>query len=209
MPTIVLVRHGQTDLSRADYFCGTTDPPLDAVGREMAEAVAARAARERWAALHASPLLRARETAEAIGRWIGLPVQIEPDLREMAYGAWEARRAADVRHSDSARYQEWVASPATVTPPGGGESGESVAARAVPVIEAIARRHAGGGVLIVSHKTTIRLVICSLLGVDLNLYRVRIAAPVASFAAIEFKESGPLISLLGDTSHLPPHLRGG
>jgi len=207
MSTIFLVRHGQTDLSRADHFCGTTDPPLDAAGREMAEAVAARAAREKWAALHASPLQRARETAEAVARRIGLPVRIEPDLREIAYGAWEGRRAADVSQSDARRYQEWVARPAAVTPPGG-ESGESVAARAVPAIEAIASRHARGAVLVVSHKTTIRIVICSLLGIDLNLYRARIAAPVAGFTVIEFRESGPFLSLLGDTSHLPENLRG-
>jgi len=206
MSTVFLVRHGRTELSRADYFCGTTDPPLDESGREMAEAIGARASCQKWAAVYASPLLRARQTAEVIADKIGLPVHIEPDLRELAYGEWEARRSAHVRRDDAERYRQWAASPGTVKPPGG-ETGESVAARAVPVVEAIARRHAGSAVIVVSHKTTIRLVICSLLGLDLGLYRARIAAPLASIAMVEFRESGPFLRLLGDTSHLPAHLR--
>jgi probable phosphoglycerate mutase len=206
MPTVVLVRHGQTDLSRSDYFCGTTDPPLNAIGREMADAVAARTARDTWVALYASPLLRARQTAEAVARRTGQQVRIEAGLREIAYGEWEAQRAADVRRTDRARYDAWAASPGAVAPPGG-ETGEAIAARARPVIEAIVRRHPDGTVLVVSHKATIRIVICCVLGIDLNLFRTRIGAPVASFAAIDFRETGPLVTLLGDTSHLPAHLR--
>lgn len=206
MPTIVLVRHGHTDLSYADYMCGTTDPPLCAAGVEMAEAVAMRAARDQWVALYASPLLRARQTAEVVARRIGLRVALEPDLRELAYGEWDGRRASDVRRSDPERYHEWVEAPGTVAPPGG-ESGAAVVARAIPAIEAIVRRHPEGKVLLVSHKATIRLVICALLGIDLDLFRARIGAPVASFATVEFRETGPLITGLGDTSHLPAHLQ--
>jgi len=206
MATIVLVRHGQTELSRDDYMCGTTDPPLCEVGLEMATAIAERAAQDHWVAVYASPLLRTRQTAAPVAQRIGLPVQLEPGLREIAYGQWESRRASEVRAADAERYLRWVERPGSVAPPGG-ETGEDIVARALPAIERIVERHPDGNVLVVSHKATIRLLLCAFLGIDLNLYRSRIAAPVASLAVVEFRDTGPLVLALGDTSHLPPHLR--
>lgn len=210
--TIVFVRHGHTALSLDDYMCGTTDPPLSASGVEMADAVgdavAARAADGRWAALVASPLLRARQTAEAIGRRIGLPVTIEPGIREIAYGAWDGRRAGEVRRADPAAFARWAAHPATIAPPGG-ETAAAVAARAVPCIETLARRHAGDNILVVSHKSTIRIVLCALLGIDLDCFRTRLGAPVGSLTTVEFRDTGPFLRGLGDLSHLPAHLRAG
>jgi probable phosphoglycerate mutase len=206
MATITFVRHGHTELSANDYMCGTTDPPLCEAGREMAVAVAERAARDTWVALYASPLLRTRQTAAPIQQRLGLPIQLEPDLREIAYGAWDGRRLSEVRATDPAGYRRWVERPGSVAPPGG-ESGEDVVARALPAIKRIIEQHPRGNVLVVSHKATIRLLLCTFLGVDPNLYRARIAAPVASFAVVEFRDTGPLVLCLGDTSHLPPHLR--
>jgi probable phosphoglycerate mutase len=206
MSTVVLVRHGHTELSTADHMCGTTDPPLCTTGWEMAEAVAVRAEGERWAALYASPLLRTQQTAEPVARRTGLPVALEPELREISYGEWDGRRLPDVRAADPERFRAWVERPGDVAPPGG-ETGRAVAARAVRAVEAVVARHPGERVMVVTHKTVIRLVICVMLGVDLNLYRVRIAAPVASFTTIEFGETGPLVACLGDTSHLPRRLR--
>jgi probable phosphoglycerate mutase len=206
MTTIVLVRHGHTDLSLADYMCGTTDPPLCAAGVEMADAVAERVARERWVALYASPLLRTRQTAEPVGRRLGLPLRVESDLREIAYGEWEGRRLSEIRAADGERLRRWVERPGTTAPPGG-ESGAAVVARARPAVERILEKHPEGNVLVVSHKSTIRLLLCAWLGIDLDLYRARIAVPVASLSAVEFRDSGPLVTRLGDVSHLPAHLR--
>jgi alpha-ribazole phosphatase len=173
----------------------------------MAEAAAVRCARARWAAIYASPLLRTRQTAEAVARRVGLSVQLEPAFREIEYGEWDGRPAAEIRATDRARYEAWVARPAEVAPPGG-ETAAAIAARAVPALEAVVRRHPEGRVLVVSHKATIRVLVCALLGVDLNLFRVRVGAPVASVTAIEFRSTGPLLAHLGDTSHLPEHLQG-
>ena len=187
-------------------MCGTSDPPLCAVGLEMAAALAERAAAERWAALYVSPLLRTQQTAAPVARRLDLPVQLEPDLREIAYGQWERRRLAEIAAADPERYRRWLERPGSVAPPGG-ESGAEVVARARPAIERIVQRHPDGHVLVVSHKSTIRLLLCAFLGIDLDLYRARIAVPVASLAVVEFRDTGPLVRSLGDTSHLPPHLR--
>lgn len=203
---VVLIRHGQTDLSVQRVFCGSADPPLNAVGLEMAEALGAQMTPESGVALYMSPLLRTRQTAAAVERRTGLTAQVEPALREISYGGWEARPSAEIRQVDGDRYQAWNARPADLAPPGG-ESGREVAARAVPAVHAIVDRHPEGTSLIVSHKTTIRIIVCSLLGIDLNLFRARLDAPLTSRTVIEFRQSGPYLLSLGDVSHLPSHLQ--
>ena len=59
----------------------------------------------------------------------------------------------------------------------------------------------------VSHKATIRILICALLGMDIDLYRLRLTMPVASFNTFEFGATGPRLRWLADVSHLPPDLR--
>jgi broad specificity phosphatase PhoE len=203
---IVLIRHGQTDLSLRRVFCGSADPPLNAVGLEMAEALGAQMSPESGVALYVSPLLRTRQTAAPVARCTGLTAQVEPGLREISYGEWEARPSAEIRQVDDDRYQAWNARPGELAPPGG-ETGRAVAARAVPAVQAIVDRHPDGTSLIVSHKTTIRIIVCSLLGIDLNLFRARLDAPLTSRTVIEFRQSGPYLTSLGDVSHLPPHLQ--
>ncbi len=73
-----------------------------------------------------------------------------------------------------------------------------MAARALPVIERIRGAHQAGEVLVVSHEATIRIITCALLGIDVDLYRARLALPVASFTTVEFRSSGPLLRRFGD-----------
>jgi broad specificity phosphatase PhoE len=76
-----------------------------------------------------------------------------------------------------------------------------VAARALPVVERIRGAHQAGEVLVVSHEATIRIIACALLGIDIDLYRARLAQPVASFTSFGFPPSGPLLQRLGDVGH--------
>ncbi|MBC7809005.1 MAG: histidine phosphatase family protein, partial [Akkermansiaceae bacterium] len=103
-------------------------------------------------------------------------------------------------------YSRWETEPAWNAPTGG-ETAVEVAGRASGVITEILASHADGNVLIVSHKATLRLILCSLLGIDLGRYRDRIAAPVASVSVVRFGEYGPQLTLLGDRSHLSQELR--
>jgi alpha-ribazole phosphatase len=205
MLSLYLVRHGQTDFSRRDTFCGSIDPPLSDTGRAMAEALGARYGDDPWAAIYASPLQRARETAAPVAARAGLTVEIDPDLREIAYGSWEGRKEAEVAASEPEAFHAWSQNPGHFAPPGG-ETAFQIAARAAAAIGRIRDRHTDGKVLIVSHKATLRVLTCALLGIDLNLFRARVAQPVASVTVFEFKKSGPLLARLGDVSHLPPEL---
>jgi probable phosphoglycerate mutase len=77
----------------------------------------------------------------------------------------------------------------------------------MPVIAEIEAKYPEGHVLVVSHKATLRIILCSLLGIDLGRYRDRINVLVASVSLVRFTQYGPLLELMGDRSHLSPELR--
>jgi len=205
MLSLYLVRHGQTDYSRGNTFCGAIDPPLNATGQAMAEALAARYGDAEWAGIYASPLLRARQTAAPVAARAGVTVEHDDGLREIAYGGWEGRAEEEVERSEPEAFHAWSQNPGLVSPPGG-ETAYQIAARALPAIARIRDRHPSGKVLVVSHKATCRILVCALVGIDLNLFRARVSQPVASVTIIDIKKNGPMLRVLGDTSHLPAEL---
>ena len=82
-----------------------------------------------------------------------------------------------------------------------------IARRGLEVVEEIKQKFPGGNVLVVSHKATIRVMICELLGIDVGRFRYRIGCPVASVSVVEFSSHGPLLHTLADRSHLSDKLR--
>lgn len=206
MLELYMVRHGQTDYSLENRFCGSIDPPLNEVGRRMAEAFGGAYAKKRWDAVYCSPSQRARATAEALASRVDAEVFVEEGLREIAYGEWESLRHEDVRAQWPEAYAYWSADTASRGTPGG-ETAFQVAARAAPVIERVRAEHPEGRVLVVSHKATLRILTCALLGLDVRLFRDRIGQPVAAVTRFDVRPSGAMLTLLGDVSHLPPELR--
>ena len=208
MLSLYLVRHGQTDASRNNLFAGRIDPPLNATGAAMAEALAARYGSFDWREIVSSPLLRAQQTAAPTARDAGRSVTIDDGLIEIAYGEWDGRAEDEVERADHARFAAWAAHPGRVAPPGG-ESGDQIAVRALAAVDRIRDRHRDGNVMVVSHKATLRVLLCALLGIDVDLFRARIGQRVAGVTIVEFKASGPLVQVLGDRSHLPAALLEG
>jgi probable phosphoglycerate mutase len=206
MLELFLIRHGQTDFSRENRFCGSIDPPLNEVGLRMADAFGAAYADRTWDAIYTSPSQRAQRTAAALAGRVGVTPIVDEGLREISYGEWETLRHEDAKARWPEAYAYWAADTASRSTPGG-ETAFQVAARAALVLERIKREHPEGRVLVASHKATIRILVCALLGLDVRLFRDRIGQPVAAVAKFEIKKSGPMLSLLGDVAHLPPDLR--
>jgi probable phosphoglycerate mutase len=203
MLTLHLVRHGDTTQAAEGIFCGDLDPPLTSTGLAQAELVARAAKPLGVSALYCSPKLRARTTAAPIARACGLDPMIEENLREISYGSWEGRFETEIRRDEAAAYETWRMDPALSSPPGG-ESAFAIAARALPVVLRAREEHPKGHVMLVSHKATIRVIVCALLGMPLGRFRSHIACPTASITSFEFGDRGPMLARLGDTSHLNP-----
>lgn len=197
---VFLIRHGATILSAEDRFAGATDVPLSDEGRMQARALGVRLQRENIVALYASPLARTMETAKLICG-AGMEPIAREGLREISHGRWEELTRKEVEAKFATEYAAWEEDPFTFAPEGG-ESGVSVMARALPVLRDIVLTHAGGSVAVVSHKATIRLVLCSLLGIDARGYRDRLDQSPACLNVVDFKD--PVRARLvtyNDTAH--------
>lgn len=138
-PEVVLVRHGETEWSRAGRHTSSTDVPLTGVGERQAGGLRSVLAGRVFVLVLCSPLVRARRTAELAG--FGDPV-LDGDLRELDYGGYEGRTTADIRR-EVPGWTVWTG----VLP--GGEALAAAAGRADRVIGRI--RAAGGDVLVFGH----------------------------------------------------------
>jgi probable phosphoglycerate mutase len=202
-----LLRHGQTELSRADSFCGSgLDPELTPEGLQMAQAFTAAYRTKLWSAVYSSSLRRSIATAQPICDALGIAMRVRADLNEIGYGKWEGLTRATVERDYHDDYISWLADPAWHAPTGG-ELAITIARRSLQVIDEIKQQFSDGDVLVVSHKATIRIILCSLLGIDVGRFRYRLACPVSSLSVIEFSLEGPLLHSLADRSHLSESLR--
>jgi broad specificity phosphatase PhoE len=205
--SLYLLRHGQTELSRADVFCGSgLDPELTPEGLQMAQAFAASYRSKSWSAIYCSSLQRTKATAQPLCTAAGIPAQARFEFNEIGYGKWEGLTRETVQQNYHDDYISWLADPAWHAPTGG-ELAIAVARRSLQVIDEIKQQHANGNVLVVSHKATIRIILCSLLGIDVGRFRYRLACPVGSVSVVEFSLEGPLLHSLADRSHLTEALR--
>jgi broad specificity phosphatase PhoE len=139
--TLLLVRHGETDWNASGRLQGHTDTPLNAHGRRQAKALADRLAGDGIAAVYASDLARARETAEILGERLGLPVVVDADLREKNWGNWEGLTGAE---RERIEYE--------------GETTAEHAERVLHAVRRIAERHPGQRIVIVTHGGSLRRI---------------------------------------------------
>ena len=202
---LYLLRHGETESSQTGTYCGFTDVNLTAAGQAMAQAFADKYRHLAWQAVYASPLKRTVATATPFCEATGHTMQLRDGLKEMYFGEWEGKTHDEVHRHYGDDYLSWLTEPAW-NPPTGGETGVQVASRAALVVAEIEATHSSGNVLIVSHKTTTRLILCNLLGIDSGRYRDRIDLPVASVSIVRFDKYGPMLVKHGDRSHLPEEL---
>jgi len=202
-----LLRHGQTELSRADVFCGSgRDPELTPEGLQMAQAFAAAYRSRPWSAIYCSSLRRSITTAQPLCDEVGIQSQVRSDFDEIAYGEWEGLTREVVQQNYHDDYLSWLADPAWHAPTGG-ELAITIARRSLQAIDEIKQQYTKGNVLVVSHKATIRIILCALLGIDVGRFRYRLACPVGSLSVIEFSPAGPTLQSLADRSHLSETLQ--
>ena len=111
MTQIILVRHGQTPWNKDKIFRGSRDIPLNDQGREEARLAGEWLKGETIHAAYASPLSRARDTADAIARHHGLAVADLPGLTDLCYGDWEGMPLSEVKVRYAELYRQWETAP--------------------------------------------------------------------------------------------------
>ena len=152
--TFALIRHGQTDWNAQRRLQGSTDIPLNDVGRDQARGAVEALAGHGWDAVVSSPLSRAAETADLIAAGLGLTVARRvPELTERSFGPAEGMQ--DGPELDALR-----------TPGGfhGAEGEDEAAGRGLAALEALAEEFRGGRVLVVTHGSLLRVSLSRAVG---------------------------------------------
>lgn len=180
---------------------GSLDEPLAAPGLEQADRLAAALAGLPVRAVYSSPLRRAQETGRRIAAARDLPLQIDPRLREQAFGEWEGRTRREVLAADGERLLRWEADLGDrgMAPPGG-ESLDAVQRRMLDLVGDLSREHPGNWIVLVSHVGPIKALLCAALGVPLAAARHLFLDP-ATLSVVDWGEH-PVVRLFNAHAHL-------
>lgn len=198
---LLLLRHGQTELSVDRRYSGRGNPALTDLGRRQAEAAAQYLGqRGGVAAVVTSPLQRAYDTAAAAAKVLGLDVTVDDDLIETDFGAWEGLTFTEAAERDPDLHRRWLRDTSLAPPEG--ESFDSAAERVGRARARIIAEHAGETVLVVSHVTPIKTLLRMALDGGPNiLYRLHL--DLASLSIAEFYPDGAAsVRLVNQTAYL-------
>ena len=196
--TILLIRHGETDWNASGRWQGQSDIPLNNKGREQAALLADRLKSWPIIALYSSDLLRAKQTADALGDALGLKPKLDSSWRERNGGQFEGMTADELRGNAEfhklRREKDWA--------PPDGESNVQVAARTQQAFDKIIQQHEGEMVAVVSHGGAIITMLSLILG-----FTPGDRAPIwvsgnTGFSIVEVGNRGSFLVRMNDTVHL-------
>jgi broad specificity phosphatase PhoE len=201
MALLYLIRHGETIWNREGRFQGQEDVPLSPEGERQGEQVVGRLQGEGLTLVVASDLARARVTAQALAEAARVPLQLDPRLREMHFGAWQGWTRRDMEERDPEAFRAYLADPWRGRPTGG-ESFADVLERVGRSLQEWVERHPQGRLAVVAHGGTIRAALCHYLGWDprrRGLFRL----DNAGLTLLEVRPDGFVsLHVLNDTCHL-------
>ncbi|AWT26503.1 MULTISPECIES: histidine phosphatase family protein [Corynebacterium] len=207
---VLLLRHGQTPMSVAGVFSGRSDPELTALGHAQAERAASwlrvrQDAGEGIDAVYTSPLVRARQTADAVAEELGIEPVTTPDLIETDFGVWEGLEFDEVHRRWPTEHADWAADPSVSAV--GGESMDAVAARCGRLIGSLERSGGDGGtwqgrtVLLVSHVSPIKAILRTALEAPATVYST-LHLDLAGLSVAEFYPDRSVVREVNDTHYL-------
>lgn len=205
---LLLLRHGQTELSVDRRYSGRGDVSLTELGTSQARAAAQRLSKmDGVAAVNsdaavpvvASPLARTRQTAREVAAELGGTCEFHEGLVETDFGEWEGLTFTEASERYPRLHRQWIGDP-TVAPPGG-ESLDAVYRRVAEASDDLLARYAGQTIVVVSHVTPIKALLR--LGLDVGpamFYRLHL--DLASLSIVEFYPDGNAsVRLINDISH--------
>ena len=187
---LALVRHGETEWARDGRHTGRTDVPLTELGRLQAQVLGARLRGRRFVGVLSSPLSRARETCRLAG--LAGPAEVNDDLVEWDYGAYEGRRTAEIRQEQPgwSIWRDGVPD---------GEGIADVSARADRVLARV--RGMGGEVVLFSHAHFLRVLTARWLALSADHGRLFALAP-ATISILGYEREQPVMVRWNDRCHL-------
>lgn len=200
MGTLHFLRHGEHGLLGRVLAGRMPGVGVTERGRAEIASQSERLAKEKIAAIYASPLQRTRETAEILAARLGLPVEFRDDLLELDFGEWTGATFDAIRADP--RWQAWSTQRSLASIPGG-ESMRAVQQRIVAAIVELNERHLHETVVLVTHGDVIRAALLYALGMPLDFYN-RIEVGQGSISTIRLDPGSIRVTTLGERPRLPP-----
>jgi broad specificity phosphatase PhoE len=199
---LFLIRHGETDWNNTGRVQGHTDTPLNTNGIAQARQLAARvASEESFAAMYASPLARARVTAEIVAARCGATPVFDDRLKEQMLGAFEGLTDAEFEQQFPGALAAWRADPIQ-NPIPGQETRDAFQRRVQSFLDDLRARHADGTrVALVTHGGTTGMMLATLIGLDIGK-RFPFWFDNASLSHVDLSGRRVRLRLLNDTCHL-------
>jgi probable phosphoglycerate mutase len=199
----MIVRHGETDWNRVKRVQGgSSDTPLNDIGREQAKGLAALLAKEKIKAVFCSPLQRAAFTAKEIAALHNLSIQVNPALREIEAGELEGILSADL----GKRFSEYLFENDLPVRIPGGESLPDVQERSWSFIKNLSNEYDECAIVLVSHYFVILSIICKVLDVPLqNINRFRM--DTGSLSIVTLDDESLWLQVFNDTGYMTDELR--
>lgn len=198
--TFYLVRHGQTVWNTLGQTQGHGNSPLTELGISQAMDIAEALKEYNIDYIYSSDLGRAVETANIIGKILGLEVETTDAIREMGFGLWEGMTIEAIKEKYADDYEEWRNHPEN-TMIKGGESLGMVRERTEKLIDYLNDKYEGKNILLVSHAIVVKVMLLSFLGTDMkNIYRIR--QDNTALNIITYGNLGPCVIKMNDTTHI-------
>lgn len=198
----VLLRHGQTEMSKARQYSGHSDPELTELGKRQARAAASHISNTMGDidVVVASPLGRCQKTASYAANLLGKQVETIEGLKEMSFGDWDGMTFAQAQANNPELHAQWLNDTDVPTP--NGESLNQAHERVTAALEELIHKYTGKTVLVVSHVTPIKAIVREAVAGPTDMVH-RLHLDLASISIAEFYEDGPTcLSLFNDTSFL-------
>ena len=197
---LMLVRHGETEANVQHRWQGQQPGNLTDRGREQAVRLGEHM--DGFDVLYTSPLRRAVDTAQIVGRRIGLVPEPVEDLKEIGFGSWENLTFEEIQERDPAGLAA-VMNGSDIARGGSGETLEGVARRMSAALGSLAERHEGERIGVVSHGGALRAYATALLGIPFAERRRLPVIENTAMAHVVYGDHGPTIA----TWNVAPHLR--
>ena len=199
MTKLMLIRHGNTAWNVDEIFRGRADVELNESGIKQAELLAKYLEDVPLEVVYSSPLKRALKTAEIIAGPRGVGVRPSQELIDFDYGEWQGISHDTVKDRYRALYEKWLTKPHLVKMTKG-ESLNDVKKRAVSLVNQGTSRHQGI-VALVSHRVILKVIICTLLGLD-NSHFWNIKVDTCGITTFIYKGESFILEKHNDTSFL-------
>lgn len=207
MTTVYLIRHAQASGNLERIFQGRYDGTVTPLGKKQLDYLAERCKQLGLNAVYSSPLSRAYETAQAVDRYYGYPIQTDDGLLEINGGEWEGKKWLTFPQDYPEQNQNWYESPWDFAAPGG-ETMREVYDRMKETLLRIVSKEQGKTIAVVSHGCALANLITFCQGKPLEKLSWENLCDNTAITKVVFDdELHPVVEWVNDISHLKEEIK--